>query len=259
MNYLIDIDGTLVCSNNEPVKGAVDWLNELVCRGDGVILITNNTQKSPSDIYRQLKEIGFNIKETDILSCLSATLGTIEKGSGKICYVFGNSKLKGYFTDNGYIVANEESDQHIDAVIVGDDPNLDRDKISYGIRAILDGAIFIALHKKQICKNKDNKIVMDVGGTVAALEYCTQKNALVMGKPSEEFYQMGLNKLNANTSNTIVISDDPITDLISGKRMGMKTAFVKTGTYSNDDVVKNMKEHDRPNYISDKISDFNFE
>jgi len=58
--------------------------------------------------------------------------------------------------------------------------------------------LIIALHKNKYCK-RENKIGLDLGPFVAALEYATSKKSILIGKPEKNFFNlviedMGLRK-----------------------------------------------------------------
>lgn len=255
-HILIDIDGTLVYPDGRPVEGAPAWLRARQLKGDRFMLITNNTKASPAALHAQLTKAGFDIEPNTILSCLSAAVEVLRERGISNCFIYGNVDLRNFFRSHDIEVT--EGDEPVGAVIVGAEPCLTNDKLSIGLRAVLNGALLIALHNKKICRERDGRIGMDVGGTVAALEYCSGTNALVMGKPSKEFYQLGIRKLNTTAQQVFIISDDPLADLVAAKYMGMRTIFVRTGTYKDDGVLAQMPTDALPDEAFDKISDIQY-
>jgi len=75
---------------------------------------------------------------------------------------------------------------------------------------------------------------MSTGPFVAALEYATGTKAELMGKPSPEFFQMGLRDIGASPSEAAMIGDDILTDVGGAKAIGMKGILVRTGKYRED-------------------------
>lgn len=224
------------------------------------MLITNNTKKAPDAIFNELAALGFAITRDAVLSCLSATVAFLRERKCEECYVIGNHELKGFFAEQGFEVTNlkEPSCDGAHAVVVGDDRAITKGTMSLAIRALLNGAVLIGLHNKRICRDESGQIEMDVGGIVAALEYCADTGAIIMGKPSEDFYTIGMNMLGAEPDEIVIISDDPIADLVTPKRMGMTTYFVKTGTYKDDKILEEIRGEDAPDGAYMKISDIPF-
>lgn len=52
---------------------------------------------------------------------------------------------------------------------------------------VLDGAPLIAIHKARYYKRRDG-LALGPGPFVAALEYATDRNAIVVGKPEKSFF-----------------------------------------------------------------------
>ena len=57
-------------------------------------------------------------------------------------------------------------------------------------------ALIIALRKNKYCK-RENKIGLDLGPFVAALEYATSKKSIMIGKPEQNFFNLAIQSLKA--------------------------------------------------------------
>lgn len=257
MSFLIDIHGTLINTDYTPVDGAVRWLNGLHVGGHNYLLATNSTRYAPNDLYEMLSASGFSIDPNRIMSCLSVAADNLSHRQVKTCFLLGTSKMKEFFATSGFTVV--DSDAGADAVIVGDDPELSRERLSIAARALLSGAYFVALHKKRLCRDSLSRISIDVGAVVAALEYCVDRRADIIGKPSGEFYSLAASMLKTSFENILNISDDPVSDLIDAKRLGMKTAFVKTGTFVDNSVIADMPDECAPDYIYNTICEVKYQ
>jgi ribonucleotide monophosphatase NagD (HAD superfamily) len=51
-----------------------------------------------------------------------------------------------------------------------------------------------------------------------------------------------------------MISDDPLSDLLGAKKMGMKTAFVLSGKYKNQEILDQLDKEFHPDYVVDNIT-----
>jgi len=51
-----------------------------------------------------------------------------------------------------------------------------------------------------------------------------------------------------------MISDDPLSDLLGAKKMGMKTCFVLSGKYKDEKIVEGIDKNLQPDFIYDNIT-----
>ena len=75
---------------------------------------------------------------------------------------------------------------------------------------------------------------MDAGAFVAALEYATETEAELIGKPNRAYFDMALKDIGLDPSQVAMIGDDIHTDISGAQAAGMPTILVRTGKYSFD-------------------------
>jgi HAD superfamily hydrolase (TIGR01458 family) len=96
---------------------------------------------------------------------------------------------------------------------------------------IIAGAELIALSKDRYWLSQD-RLALDTGPFVAALEFATGKNATVAGKPSASFYAAALESLHLNPAGSVaMIGDDLWSDVEGAQRAGLQGWLVRTGKY----------------------------
>ena len=61
--------------------------------------------------------------------------------------------------------------------------------LNEAFRKLLAGAAFLALARNRSFKDEDGELSLDTGAFVAALEYATQREAVLLGKPAPDFFQ----------------------------------------------------------------------
>ena len=122
---------------------------------------------------------------------------------------------------------------------------------------ILDGAKLIALHKGTYFQSKKG-LIIDSGAFVAGLEYSTQTNAIIVGKPEKPFFELATQNFKCKVNEIAMVGDDLINDIQGAKNMGYTSFLVKTGKFRSsiyksssirpDHLIKSIGE--LPNYIS---------
>ena len=100
---------------------------------------------------------------------------------------------------------------------------------------------------------EDGELTLDVGPFTAALEFATEKDAKVVGKPATAFFLTALNDIGCNPSDAIMIGDDIVSDVGGAQNCGIQGVLVRTGKYRHSD-----ENHPNvsPNSIVDNLSQF---
>ncbi len=252
-SYLIDIEGTIVKDKSyTPIPGAAQWVENLKSMGKKFALVTNNTTHKPKDLLSVLWRIGFELDQQNLYSCMSVALDWLKSENVSNCFVIGSNGLKKYLKENGIKVHNGK---RITAVVVGLDDKLNYNKLKIATSTLVDNdAHLVALHANKIFKDKDGILAPSVGAVVKALEYASGKKAVVLGKPSEVFYNRVLKGFGTTAESSLMISDDPLSDLMGAKKLGMKTAFVLSGKYKSQEILDQLEREFYPDFIVDNIT-----
>jgi HAD superfamily hydrolase (TIGR01458 family) len=96
---------------------------------------------------------------------------------------------------------------------------------------IMSGAAAIALSRDRYWL-KNERLTLDAGPFVAALEFATGKEFTVAGKPSSAFYAAALASLGLRPSRaTAMVGDDLWSDVAGAQRAGLQGWLVQTGKF----------------------------
>ena len=127
----------------------------------------------------------------------------------------------------------------VDAVIVGDAGGVfSYQTLNEAFRLIEAGAGFIALARNRTFKDTDGQLSLDAGPFVAALEFASRRDALLVGKPSASFYAAALADLGTSPRETVMIGDDVEADVAGAMQAGMAGILVRTGKYKTGDEAR---------------------
>jgi len=250
--YLVDIEGTIVKDKSyTPIDGAVKWINSFSASDHHLVLLSNNTTNKPRELVSLLESKGFDVSAENLVTCMSAAVNWLKIGSVRSCFVIGSPQLSEYLNESGI---ETPSHHRVEAVLVGLDPSLTHNKLKVALNALVkDDASLLALHTNRLYQDEQGELSPSVGPVVKALEYGSQKEAKVFGKPNPEIYQAAISKSGVGPENCFMISDDPLSDLAGAKRLGMKTVFVTSGKYKDREILNNLSEDSQPDWVHQSV------
>jgi HAD superfamily hydrolase (TIGR01458 family) len=110
--------------------------------------------------------------------------------------------------------------------------------LNQAFRILLQHPRLIAIHKANYLRDADGELSLGPGGFCTALETAANVKAVVMGKPSKDFFESTLWD-DIPASETCMIGDDVLQDVQGAHDAGIGTSIlVKTGKYRPGDEAK---------------------
>lgn len=246
---LIDLAGVMHIGS-ELIEGAKETLLFLKDNDIKYLFISNTTQKRRKSISDELIKMGLEINENEIITPPIPAIMRLKKEGKNKCYLFSTGDIHEDFESNDIFLTNEKADY----VIVGDAAHhFSFEKMNVAFRLLLEGADLIALEKDKYYLGSDG-YMLSAGPFVTALEYATGKKALIVGKPSKEFFQIGIKRLGKNLrlDEIAMVGDDINADIGGAQKSGIKGILVKTGKFRNE-LLKDSKI--KPDMIIESIAD----
>src|SRR5205823_5988871 len=111
---------------------------------------------------------GLPLADTEVFSALAATAQYIaHHAPGARVHVFGNPGLRVEIERCGLIATD---DTEVDYVVVGTHRGIDYDRLTLAMRALLQGAQFLAVNVDRMYVGPDGGMIPGSGVFVAALE-----------------------------------------------------------------------------------------
>lgn len=249
--YLVDIEGVLVRDKRyEPVAGSRDWFNALPARGIDACLVSNNTTHTPAELVAALRGVGFAVEERQLVSALALAAKLLTAWGKRRLLWLGVPRLGPWWSAQGFDVVEGGP---CDAVVLGVNSLLTLDDLNRALPPLLDqGAELVALHRNAFYLDERGERRLGPGAWCAALETLSRREAVTIGKPKERLYREALERIGVSAQECLFISDDPISDLATAKRLGMATAFVLSGKYADHDVLGRLPQAEWPDIICDR-------
>jgi HAD superfamily hydrolase (TIGR01458 family) len=229
--FLIDLDGTII-EGGKLIPGSAEALRALTRKEIPYRVVTNTTSKPRSAILANMSALGIDLRPQQLIT--APIIGRdylLREGITRCFPLLKNSLLE----DLTMIEFVESSPQ---AVLVGDiGDDLSYAALNRAFRFLLEGAAFITLARNRYFRGTDG-LCLDVGAFVAALEYATQKKAVLIGKPAREFFLLACQSMGVPREATVVVGDDLEADVGGAKAAGCAGVLVRTGKFQPDQIEK---------------------
>jgi HAD superfamily hydrolase (TIGR01458 family) len=227
---LLDVDGVLHVSGS-PIPGAVDAVAELRRAGHALRFVTNNSTRPRVRLAEELRAMGFRLEDAELQTPPRAAVRELA-GKRVLALVMSaivpdleGLELVGYDAE---VVLVGGCDETVEPNQVFSYMNLAR-----AFEEIQLGATLYCLHKNKWWQTSRGPM-LDGGAFVAGLEYATDVEAVVLGRPSPSYFAAALDALDAEPERTWLVTDDVETDVGAGRLFGMQTAVVRTGKFRPD-------------------------
>ncbi len=226
------MDGVLHVSG-APLPGAADAVRRLRAAGHRIRFVSNSTTKSRAHLAAHLREMGFELEDDELQTTGGVAARTL-KGKRVLAIT-----MPGILDD---LDGLQLIGMNADAVLVGgaDEGEETGRVFSYlnlnrAFLEVEDGAELYCLHKNRWWQTADGPR-LDAGAFVAGLEFATETEAIVLGKPSAAYFGAALEALDADPELAWIVGDDVDGDIVGGQKHGMRTVLVRTGKFRPDEV-----------------------
>lgn len=242
---MFDLDGVLYIGNTL-VPGAIKAVNAIRAQGIICRFVTNTSTLSIASLQHKINALGFNVVQSEIISAPQAALNYLKKQNNPICRLLLAEDVKKDFTQF------TQSGTKANYIIVGDIGNAwTYQMLNEVFTCIMKGAKLISIHKNRFWQT-DNGLHMDIGAFIAGLEYASNTEAMIIGKPSKDFFNTVLTDMRLHADQVLMVGDDIDSDIGGAHAVGIKGALVRTGkyrqTYTESSQIK-------PDAIIDSIAD----
>ncbi len=228
---LIDLDGT-VYNDSIPIAGAVETIRWLRERQVPFRFLTNTTMKSRATLQQKLAAMGIQVAKEEIFSAAYAGSLYVRQKPSASCHLLILDDAK-----KEYAGLQSESEQ-VDYVVAGDlGEEVTFARLNKAFRCLFNGAQLVALQKNRYWLS-DKGYTLDAGAFVALLEYAANTEAILIGKPSSEFFALALQDMRLPAEEVLMIGDDIEADVGGAQAIGMCAALVRTGKFREEDLGK---------------------
>ncbi|UFS72102.1 TIGR01458 family HAD-type hydrolase [Geomonas sp. RF6] len=222
---LLDLAGTIHVGD-APLPGAISAVRALAASGLPLRFVTNTSRRTRAALHEDLRRIGFDIAAEEIFTAPLAVRRYLEE-----------HRLRPYLLVHQHLLPEYDGlcCDNPDAVVVGDaEEGFSFRNMNTAFRLLKGGARLLAAGRTRYFEGGGG-LELDVGPFVAALEYAAETTAVVLGKPSPDFFLEAAAEVGVEPSDCIMVGDDAETDIAAALAAGVQGALVQTGKYREGD------------------------
>jgi HAD superfamily hydrolase (TIGR01458 family) len=223
---LLDLGG-VVFTGDTPLPGAIGAIARLRAAGLAMRFVTNITRQPRRSVLEQLRGMGIAVEDSEVLTPAIAARAHLE-AQGLTPHLLLDPALLEDFT--GFGAAKP------DAVVIGDaGEGFTYAALNSAFRVLGTGAAFLALARNRTFRDGDGSLSLDAGPFVAALEYATDRQAMVFGKPAPACFLAALEGIACAPGEAVMVGDDAEADVGGAIAAGLEGVLVRTGKYKPGD------------------------
>ena len=219
---LVDLDGCLLAG-----RSAAPGAHELLrLAGERLVVVSNNSTDTAASMAGLLADLGLPVPAERIVLAGEVALRLLrEQHPGAPVLAMVGGPLAATLDD----LALVETDPEV--VLLCRDLYLSYVRLRAAARALHGGAALIVANPDLSHPDADGAPVPETGSLLAALRAMVPGiTPTVVGKPESGLYREALARLGASPETALMMGDNPDTDLVGARRLGMAGLLVEPAT-----------------------------
>lgn len=228
--YFFDLDGC-VYHGDELAFGVKPLLTELEKRRIQYSFITNNSRQTGREIAEKLKNIGLDVEASKIISATDFIGKYLKEKFGVVSVkTVGSSSLTQAIEKEGHRMIPLEDEGRADVIVVGRDTDFTYGKLQRISEEAGRGSLVIGTNSDLFHPGEGEKKIPETGAIIAAIQAVTGTSVPCIGKPEPYLFLFGIQMYGAKPDSCVMIGDNLETDILGGRKAGMKTVWVENHT-----------------------------
>uniref|UniRef100_A0A671N2W3 Glycerol-3-phosphate phosphatase n=1 Tax=Sinocyclocheilus anshuiensis TaxID=1608454 RepID=A0A671N2W3_9TELE len=255
---LFDCDG-VIWRGDQAIPGAPEVISSLKKNGKRVFFVTNNSTKTRQMYADKLGKLGFDATADEVFGtvyCSAVYLKNVCKLDGKV-YLIGSNAMRQELEDVGIRPvgvgpdpvsgvqkdwANVPLDKEVQAVLVSFDEHFSYMKLNRALQYLCNpDCQFVGTNTDTRLPLEGGKAVPGTGCLLRAVETAAQRQAQVVGKPSNFMFECVASQLGLDLERCLMVGDRLDTDIMLGSNCGLKTLLTLTGVSTVAEAEANQK------------------
>lgn len=222
MSWILDLDG-VVWRGNQPIEGSSQAIGRLKELGQKVFFVTNNSLLTPDEYVEKMDSFGITVEKRQIFTSALAAASMLDV-SERVYVIGGRNGVKSAVQSHGNEIV--EDPLLVDAVVVGWDPGITFEKLTVAMRAIRNGARYIATNSDPTYPNPDG-LLPGTGSIAAAVAVASGVEPVFAGKPNQPI--VDLIRPHLSGDDDVMVGDRLSTDGKFAEVLDVHFGLVQTG------------------------------
>ena len=222
---LLDLSGVLY-DGDRPIRGAHEAVERAQRSGLQLRFVTNTSQKTRAQLLQHLRRLDFSLDDEQLFTAVDAARQWLtQRQLRPYCLVHENIM--------GEFAAFDTSDPN--AVLIADAAEgFNYSSLNRAFQLCMEGAPLLGVGYNRYFKS-GGQLLMDAGAFIRAVEYAAGVEAIIVGKPSGDFFEQVTASTTARKAQTLMVGDDVSGDVEGALRAGLRACLVRTGKYRAGD------------------------
>jgi 4-nitrophenyl phosphatase/NagD protein len=231
--FFFDLDGVLSIGKENPrYLGGREVVEKIKALGKKALVLTNDSTHTRQEVQQNLANLGFAFTVDDILTSSFLTANYLTRKFGKASFfLVGEDGLKRELERAGHQLSETEPQ----VVVVGFDRKLTYEKLDDALRFLREGAKLVGSYGGAVYMS-DHGPALSAGPIIKALEYGSNKRAIMIGKPSPRIFRLALQLARERPHHAVMIGDQIETDILGARKAGVHAILVLTGVETRDTI-----------------------
>jgi len=222
-----NLDGT-VYIGDDPIPGAAKAIEHLRRAGVPMCFATNTTRRPRSDLVTRLASMEVEVSADELFTApVAAARWLAGVGATRVSLLLPEPTVEEFHQFS----LDDEAPEYVVVGDLGEEWTFDR--LNRAFRALMRGAALVAIQKNRFW-DPGGGLCLDVGPFVAALEYASGCDAVLVGKPSTAFFETAAGFLGLPLDRVVVVGDSVVNDVVGGQRAGCLGVAVRTGIFRDE-------------------------
>ena len=220
-----DLSGVLY-EGRHVIDGAVQAIRRAQDSDLAIRFVTNTSRMTRQAILVELARLGFSIQQDQLFTAPVTAMEWVRQ-HGRRPYCLVHRDIQSEFADL------DQTDPN--AVIIGDAADdLNYANLNRAFQLCQQGASLLGIGRNRYFKLQ-GELQLDAGPFIAAIEYAANTEAIIMGKPSADFFAQVVASSGCRPQEVVMVGDDVYGDVEGALLCGLQACLVQTGKYQAGD------------------------
>ena len=217
---LIDLDGCLAFGD-QPHPAASALLDRLAGR---YAILSNNSTETPEGLARILARNGLSVDPRRILLAGSVMVDMLAaEHADRRILLLASEAIHAFARESRLCLVDGDAE----IVALARDTTLTHEKLTRALASIHHGARLVVSNPDLTHPGPNRMPVMETGAILQLFRACVPGlEFTVIGKPGRTIFEIALARFGGTATNTIMIGDNPETDVAGARNIGIRPILV---------------------------------